>query len=83
MYLEQGDLQTAYSVCKKDENEYINLISIKYGDKLFEEGKYVEAAQIYFDSILSLEDIFVKFQKNDISVKDGLYTYINLYLDKY
>jgi hypothetical protein len=44
MYLEQGDLQTAYSVCKKDENEYINLISIKYGDKLFEEGKYVEAA---------------------------------------
>ncbi|EAR98626.3 vacuolar sorting protein (macronuclear) [Tetrahymena thermophila SB210] len=82
IYLELKNYEKAYQLCRKTESEFIPTISLQYGNQLFDQQKYKDAARIYLESSLGFEEVFVKFQGIDIRVQEGLAEYIQLFLLK-
>ncbi|KAL4478279.1 hypothetical protein ABPG72_016591 [Tetrahymena utriculariae] len=82
IYLELKNYEKAYQLCRKTDSEFIPTISLQYGNQLFDQQKYKEAARIYLESSLGFEEVFVKFQGIDIRVQEGLAEYVQLFLQK-
>ncbi|KAL4450357.1 hypothetical protein ABPG74_009063 [Tetrahymena malaccensis] len=82
IYLELKNYEKAYQLCRKTDSEFIPTISLQYGNQLFGQQKYKEAARIYLESSLGFEEVFVKFQGTDIRVQEGLAEYVQLFLLK-
>ncbi|EGR29063.1 vacuolar sorting protein, putative [Ichthyophthirius multifiliis] len=60
-YLNKNDFQQAYSVCKKYNLDTLEYIAGLYADSLFESQEYQMAAEKYFFSNKSFEEIVLKF----------------------
>ncbi|EGR34772.1 vacuolar sorting protein, putative [Ichthyophthirius multifiliis] len=87
LYLEKKEYKQAYEISSKNSLEVTEYLSGLYADELFEKRNYVLAAQQYFQTERSFEQITLKFiqgyqNTNEVELNEGLETYLELWLKK-
>ncbi|EAS00573.1 vacuolar sorting protein, putative (macronuclear) [Tetrahymena thermophila SB210] len=77
--IKQKDIKGAYELCKRTNLDCLPYVSGLYGDYLYQEGKYVTAAQVYSTSQKTFEEIMIKFLKNEsLEQIEGIIEYLQI-----
>jgi vacuolar protein sorting-associated protein 18 len=86
VFLDNKQFDQAYQICVDHSIPNENYIGRLYGDQLFDQQKYSEAARIYFQTDQNFEEILIKFlgqSKKDWNAEEGTQVYLTLWLDHY